>query len=145
MLKTKLSIVIGLVMRGDRIIVPNKYQQRVDVAHTSHQGMTKTKNLMRETLWFPVMDTMIEREVRACLPCQAVTHGSLNKEPLKTSRRSVERSISRFWCPFPSGEYLLVITDDYIRFPKIKIIRSTSAQTVIPRVDEYFLDMEFLM
>ena len=106
MLKTELSIVNGLVMRGDRIIVPNKYQQRaVDIAHSSHQGMTKTKNLMRETLWFPGMDTMIEREVKACLPCQAATHGSLNKEPLKMSKlpEGPWKEVSLDFCgPFPS-------------------------------------------
>ena len=33
--------------------------------------------------------------------------------------------------PFPSGEYLLVITDEYSRFPEV-VISSTSAKTVIP-------------
>ena len=32
----------------------------------------------------------------------------------------------------------MVITDDYSRFPEIEIIRSTSASTVIPRVDAIF-------
>ena len=34
--------------------------------------------------------------------------------------------------PFPSGELLLVVIDEFSRFPEVEIINSTSAKTVIP-------------
>ena len=40
--------------------------------------------------------------------------------------------------PFPSGEYILVITDEYSRFPEVDVISSTSAKTVIPYLDMIF-------
>ncbi|KAK3747024.1 hypothetical protein QZH41_010333 [Actinostola sp. cb2023] len=36
-----------------------------------------------------------------------------------------------------SGEYLLVITDDYSRYPVVEIVRSTSAKAVIPKLDKF--------
>ena len=36
---------------------------------------------------------------------------------------------------FPSGEQLLVIVDDYSRFPEVEIVHSTSAQATIPELD----------
>nr|XP_006825367.1 PREDICTED: uncharacterized protein K02A2.6-like [Saccoglossus kowalevskii] len=35
-------------------------------------------------------------------------------------------------------EYLLVITDDYSRFPEVEVSSSTSARAVIPRLDRIF-------
>ena len=41
-----------------------------------------------------------------------------------------------FYGPLPSGEYLLVIIDDYSRFPVVELVRSTYANTVIPVLDK---------
>lgn len=43
-----------------------------------------------------------------------------------------------FYGPLPSGEYLLVVIDDYTRYPVVKILHSTSATTVIPAIDDVF-------
>ena len=37
-----------------------------------------------------------------------------------------------FLGPLPSGDYLLVIMDEYSRFPVVEILQSTSAEIVIP-------------
>ena len=37
-----------------------------------------------------------------------------------------------FLGPLPSGEELMVLVDEYSRFPIVEIIRSVSANTVIP-------------
>ena len=41
-----------------------------------------------------------------------------------------------FYGPLPSGEYLLVIIDDYSRFPVVEFVRFTSANTGIPVLDK---------
>ena len=43
-----------------------------------------------------------------------------------------------FCGPLPTGEYLLVIIDEFSRFPVVEVVRSTSAETVIPVVDNVF-------
>ena len=40
--------------------------------------------------------------------------------------------------PFPSGEYLLVATDEYSRYPEVGIVSSTSESVVLPRSDQIF-------
>ena len=37
--------------------------------------------------------------------------------------------------PLPSGQHLLVVIDDYSRFPKVEVANSTSAESVIPHLD----------
>ncbi|KAI0217077.1 hypothetical protein LSAT2_031014, partial [Lamellibrachia satsuma] len=37
--------------------------------------------------------------------------------------------------PFKTGEYILVVIDDYSRCPQIEILHSTSARPTIPKLD----------
>ena len=43
-----------------------------------------------------------------------------------------------FYGLLPSGEYLLVVLYEYTRFPEVEIVKSLSAQTVIPIFDKVF-------
>ena len=43
-----------------------------------------------------------------------------------------------FYGPLPTGEYLIVVTDDYSRFPIVDIVYSTSARVVVPVLDKTF-------
>ena len=42
-----------------------------------------------------------------------------------------------------NGEYLLVIIDEYSRYPEVEFVRSTSAQAVIPHLDRVFSTHRF--
>ena len=37
-----------------------------------------------------------------------------------------------------AGHYVLVVIDDYSRFPEVDIVHSTSAKAVIPKLDRIF-------
>ena len=63
-----------IILRGTRIFVPEILQQRViDLAHEGHQGIAKTKSLLREKVWFAGMDGAVEKKVKSCIPCQVTT------------------------------------------------------------------------
>lgn len=43
----------GLIMRGDRLILPETLHMRaLKIAHEGHQGITKTKGLLRTKIWY---------------------------------------------------------------------------------------------
>ncbi|KAL1252544.1 hypothetical protein QQF64_017237 [Cirrhinus molitorella] len=42
-------------------------------SHEGHQGLVKTKQLLREKVWFPGKDRKVEQLISACIPCQAST------------------------------------------------------------------------
>ena len=53
----ELTIVDGMVMRGDRIVVSDRLRPRMlEIAHEGHQGQVGTKQLLRAHVWFPGMD-----------------------------------------------------------------------------------------
>ncbi|KAK3749040.1 hypothetical protein QZH41_005695 [Actinostola sp. cb2023] len=140
MVKDELSVNAegNLVLRGTKIVMPDSLQNRsVDIAHEGHQGMVKTKALIREKVWFPFIDTLIEDKINSCLACQSTTKRNI-REPLQMSKLPdgpwLEISADLFG-PLPSGQHLLVVIDDYSRFPEVEIVHSTSADAVVPHLD----------
>ena len=54
----------GIILRGSRIVIPESLQQRaIDIAHETHPGLSKTKALIREKIWFPNIDNMVKQTV----------------------------------------------------------------------------------
>ena len=131
----------SIVLRGTRLCIPEKLQQRViDLAHKGHQGQVKCKALLRETCWFPMMDKLVENAIKECIPCLANTPQT-NAEPVKPSTlpTSVWTELSiDFLGPMPDGSYFMVIIDDYSRFPVVENLQNISAKSVIPRLENIF-------
>ena len=131
----------NIILRGTRIVLPEALQQRaVDIAHESHQGLSKVKALLRTKTWFPGIDDLAKRTVDQCIPCQA-TGKPNNPEPLRMTDMPSgpwQKVHLDFYGPLPSGEHLLVCIDRYSRYPEVKIVRSTKAASVIPRLDKIF-------
>ena len=48
-----------------------------------------------------------------------------------------------FWGPLPNGEHMLVIIDEYSRYPEVEFVQSTSAEAVIPHLDVFCPPMDF--
>lgn len=100
--------------------------------------MVKTKALLREKVWFPCMDKMVETKIKACLPCQVVTPIYV-REPLKMSALP-DNPFDEVSVDFASinGETVLLLIDDYSRFPFVEPVSSTAANAVIPKLDQLF-------
>ena len=82
----------------------------------------------------------MENTCKSCIPCLASTP-STNLEPLRMTKLPDQpwTHLSCDFCgPFPNGDYLLVVIDDYSRFPIVEIVRSTSAKATIPKLDRIF-------
>ncbi len=129
------------VMRGKRLVIPNSLQSRtLELAHEGHQGITKTKALLRSKVWFPRIDNMVEDAISKCIPCQANSNRKVC-EPLQMSElpRGAWLKLSIDFCgPIPTGEYLLVLIDEFSRYPVVHVTRSTSADKIMPLLDQTF-------
>ena len=48
-----------LLFRSHRLVLPRGLRQRaLNIAHKGHQGLTKTRQLLREKIWFPGIDSL---------------------------------------------------------------------------------------
>ena len=132
----------GEVLLCDKkIVIPKQLQAKViRLAHEGHQGIVKTKQLLREKVGFPGIDKQVEEHCKTCIPCLASVENK-HPEPLKMTElpESPWKEVSMDFCgPFPSGTYLMIVIDDYSRYPAVEIITSTSAKAVIPHLDKIF-------
>ena len=138
-LKDELTIgtTTRVLIRGMNLVIPNKLQRRImDLAHKGHQGITKTKSLLQE-VWFPGINKMVEERVKSCLACQVATPEAAC-EPLKMSPLP-DQAWEEISIDFAStGDYLLVLSDDYSRNPIVEVVCLLAAQTVIPKLQHIF-------
>ena len=71
------------MLSGNRIVIPEVLQNRVvELAHEGHQGVVKTRSLLRSKVWFPRTDSVVDSVVKKCFPCQVATPKA-SREPLK--------------------------------------------------------------
>ncbi len=124
-----------------RIILPSSLiSQAIKIAHEGHQGIAKTIALLREYVWLLGLGKSVQAELNDCLACQAMSQSN-PPEPLRYTpmpNRPREEVKIDFCGPFPLGHYLLTVIDTYSRFPEVEILRSISADKVIPKLDEIF-------
>ena len=130
-----------VVLRGTRIVMPPSLRARaIELAHEGHQGLVKSKKLLRTKTWFPKVDQMMAERIDKCIACQANTPPP-RPEPLQmsdTPEHAWQEVSADFYGQFQSGIYLLVMIDGYSRYPIVEVVNSTSANTVIPVFDKVF-------
>ncbi|XP_063400348.1 uncharacterized protein K02A2.6-like [Mytilus trossulus] len=144
-LRYELTIVpvndMEIILHDNRIVIPKELQMRViDLAHEGHQGIVRTKQLLREKVYFPGIDKLVEQTCKSCIPCLASTPKNVF-EPLQMSEipNNVWENLSMDFCgPFPNGYYVMVIIDEYSRYPVIETLTSLTAKSVIPLLDKTF-------
>ena len=138
----ELSVTDSVILRGTRLVLPpNLHKRAVDIAHLGHQGVAKTKALLREKVWFPFIDNLVDQRVKSCIPCQANTPEHRPTEPLNMTempQNPWSELAADFFGPLPSKEYLLVVIDEHSRFPLVETVCSTSSNSVIPILDKLF-------
>ena len=74
-----------ILLHDNKIVIPKDLQMRViEIAHEGHQGIVRTKQLLREKVYFPGIDKLVENICKSCIPCQASTPKTVF-EPLQVS------------------------------------------------------------
>ncbi|UYV63748.1 hypothetical protein LAZ67_2005487, partial [Cordylochernes scorpioides] len=138
--KDELSIFDNLILKGSRILLPSKLIKRVlRIAHETHQGMTRTKQLLREKYFWINMDFDIENLIRNC-PIYVRNQPLINDQPLQ-----IVPLPSKPWMKLgidivgPIGHhYVLTVIDYYSSYPEAMIIEDISSKTIIKKLMEIF-------
>lgn len=129
-----------LLMKNDKLVIPKSLREKaIKLGHEGHQGIVKIKSYIRSKVYFPNMNSEIESAIQKCLACQSNSNEPRPREPLRMSElpSGPWLNISADFCgPLENGDYLLVLIDEYSRYPIVEIVRSTSANTVIPVLDK---------
>lgn len=133
----------GLLLKQNKIVIPKTLRKKVvKLAHTGHQGIEKTKSLLRSKVWFPNMNKILIAETNTCIPCQAATPKT-STNPIMCLELLLgpwENLDLDFGGPFPNGKYTLVIIDKYSRYPLVRIINNLKTETVVYELKKIFME-----
>ena len=113
----------GFIIRDRRLVLPSSLRlQAIRLAHEGHQGLRKTKELLRSKVWFPNMDLLTENYYDQC-SCQAeskqthITPMSMTEMP----RAPWTEIAIDFFGPF-DDVCLMVTYCEYSRFVFVEIV-----------------------
>lgn len=134
-IRHKISIQNGIVMVGDKIIIPQSFKKVIlDKLHIAHQGIQRTKAKARKSLFWPGMAQDIEMMVEKCAPCQQL-QPRLQKEPLITHNvpelpwLKVGADIFKL-----RGQSYLLLVDYLTKSPEVLNLPDKSARSVIQKI-----------
>ncbi|XP_033991872.1 uncharacterized protein K02A2.6-like [Trematomus bernacchii] len=137
--KNELSEADGLVIRGNRIVVPGSL--RADILqkiHEGHQGLSKCRERANASVWWPGLSVDIKNIVNICKSCQEQKRAQ-QKEPLISTPLPDRpwKRIALDLCEHNKHNYL-VISDYYSRYLEILQLPSTTSALVIQRLKTTF-------
>ncbi|KAK7105707.1 hypothetical protein V1264_012941 [Littorina saxatilis] len=140
-IKSELTCLGKLVIRGTRLVIPLSLRQRVvDLAHEGHQGIVKTKQRLRSKVWWPGVDSDTERKCRTCHDCQIVSQPCV-PEPMTRTKfpdGPWEDLSLDILGPLPTGHNLVVIVDYFTRYFEVMIVKTVTSEQIIKGLEQIF-------
>ena len=136
----------NIILKDKRIILPRIYHRiSVKLGHIGHQGLAKTKALLRSKISFIGMDKLIEEEILNCIPCQATVKKN-SKTPLQPTEipdRVWHTVNTDYLGPLPDNKYALVMIDQRSRYPIVTFTNNTTAKNFITICNHTFAHFGF--
>lgn len=138
--RLELSSYEGCLLWGTRIIIPPSCTQTVlEELHEGHPGTSRMKALARMYVWWPGINSDVEKTARLCRECQEVQSSPppapLN--PWKWPSRPWARLHLDFAGPF-QGKIILVLIDAHSKWIEAVCTSSTSSSVVIEELRTTF-------
>ena len=133
--RDEMSVYNKIIMRGERVLIPEK--KRKDVLqnlHQHHLGITKTKQLARDTVYWPQMNAQIEDMVSRCEECLQLRNRQ-QKEPM-----IIHPIPDRPWSKVGSdlfelsNRHYIVAVDYYSNFIEVDELRNQSSKEIITKL-----------
>ena len=73
-IKNELTVKDCMILKGNKLIIPAALQIHVlNLANESHQGIVKTKQLLREKVWWPIIDKDVFDLIKSCHACRVTS------------------------------------------------------------------------
>ena len=134
--RDQLAIVDGLIMKGDRIIMPSALQaETLTRLHDGHQGISATLQRARRAVYWPGMQNDISSIIKQCEECQI----DENKRPRPPTRQiSASRPMEVLGLDLMNfnGQSFLVSVDYFSGYILVDQLRSETTATVTAKINE---------
>ena len=136
--KEELSVAKGLLLRGNRVVIPLSLQPEIlDKLHSGHQGFVKCRKRASYSVWWPKINQQIEDTMAKCPIC--VPYRSQPAQPLIPSQFPERpwQKVGTDLFEWKNSTYLLVV-DYYSRFIETAKLSTATASDVISHLKSNF-------
>lgn len=129
---------LGMVMWGHRVVIPSSCRKEVlNLLHTSHLGIVKTKQLARSYVWWPNIDNDIENLIKSCVACLKTQPDPPKVvTPWPVAVRPFQR-VHIDYLLFKNKNYL-VLTDAFTKWPEVVPVQGMTASELIKHLRRVF-------
>ena len=135
---SELSVEDGLLLRGNRIVIPMALRVPVlNRLHEGHLGINKCRDRARESVWWPGLNRELEVKISMCTKC--IKSHSQKPEPLMMSKLPdlPWQKVATDLFSWKGSQYLLVI-DFFSRYVELSKLAATTSQDVINQMKSIF-------
>ena len=136
---TKLTCQDGLLVRGNRIVIPASL--RLDILerlHSGHQGISNCRERAQQSVWWPGLGRQLEEVTRSCMEC--CNNRSQAPEPLIPSifpTLSWQRVATDLF-EWQGSKYVLIV-DYYSCYIQTSRLSNESSAEVIRHIKSIFV------
>ena len=137
--RVELTVQEGIILRGDRIVIPQSLRQDLKIkVHADHQGVNSCLRRARDLIFWPGMSADIRANVESCDTC-ATYCAKQPEQPLQ-----MHEVPERLWQKVGSdiftikGRNYLVTVDYYSQFIELDYLTETNSATVITKLYHHF-------
>lgn len=143
LVRDQLFMMNGVLTNLGLIVMPRGLREKaLSIAHSGHLGMTKTKSILRERVWWPRMGRAVAAWVKSCQTCRlngAQTRPVPMRRSLLPSGPWSELAID-YSGPYKrhNDELVVAVVDCYTRYVSTCIVPSTAWEHLEPFLKHLF-------
>lgn len=131
-----------ILVYRDKYVVPESLRKKtLQAAHQGHLGMSSMKRSIRRSLWWPGVNTDVEKKAADCETCKKISPGPkpvpLNSRTLPDEPMEVLQ-IDFLFIPHCGTEEFLMVTDTFSRMFWIVEMRRTDAKSTTYALRDIF-------
>ena len=139
LVRDELCVCNDVVMRKEKIVVPTELASTfLNLAHESHQGMSRTKQRLRGLYWWPLMDAQVELLVNQCVLCQSNDKSAkpfvAPMKPVQFPNTAWTKLAMDIVGPFELGtsacKYAITLVDYFSKWPEVAFVSSVTTKSV---------------
>lgn len=143
----ELTVVDGVLMRGERVVVPEGLRARLlAAAHQNHQGVSRTYAGLKMRFWWPKMHDEVEKFVRECHICCQHDKGWKMSRPPTQPIEWPEEPFAKIGIDIRGPHnhlpghmrFAVVVVDYHSRWPWVYFVQEVTAFTIIKILNQLF-------
>lgn len=128
----------GCLMFGNRVAIPMSLRNKIlDILHSDHIGIVRSKLVARSYVWWFNMDQDIESKIKCCHVCQSTQN---SQKPIIKSWSEESKPWSRIHVDLleTHKSKMLLIVDSFSKWVECFLMSSTNVNNVIEKLNECF-------